>query len=68
MPVCPNINPCSVEPGYILPLQCRSGTALFAIECEFISTIWIKESDWLTIRKWGDGAGVASEFIQHDKG
>ena len=57
------INPGPAEPGYVLPWQkCRSRSVGFFrgqliwictvchSACEFISTIWIKESDWLTIR------------------
>ena len=57
------ITPCPAEPRYILSLQtvCRSRsvgfwrsqliwicTVCYSL-CEFISTIWIKKSDWLTI-------------------
>ena len=56
------IKHCPAEPGYTLPLQCRSRSVGFFRSqliwictvchsvCEFISRIWIKESDWLTIR------------------
>ena len=62
-------NPCSAEPRYIpcLCKQCRARSVGFWRSqliwictvchsvCEFISTIWIKESDWLIIRS---GCGI----------
>ena len=62
------LNPCPAEPGYTLPLQTVKIQISWLLwsqliwictvchsECEFISTIWIKESDWLKTWK---GCGI----------
>ena len=83
-PVCSEaryvLNPCPAESGYTLPLQTvqiQISRLLIWIctvchsVCEFISTIWIKESDWLTIRSgrsilnYSAWQGLSPRWLSH---
>ena len=62
------VNPSPAEPGYTLPLQTVeanwSGSALFAIKYANL----YQQAGSSNLIGWKLEVGVASQFIQHDKG